>query len=418
MIKTIVAFVIIFGILVLIHEFGHFYFAKRSGILVREFSIGMGPKLFWTIKNGTLYTIRLLPLGGYVRMAGFDEDEDELRPGMPISVQLNDRNEITKINTTKEDRFDGIPLIITDFDLSTNLFISGYKNGDEDNEVKYTVNHDATIIENDGSELLIAPKDVQFQSASIGHRLMTNFAGPMNNFILAFIVFAIIGFVNGGTVSNSNQIAGVINNSPAQRVGLKAHDQIIAINGKQTKNWDSLTTQIAKNGQKELDLKIKRNNKIKSITLKPKVEQTNGHKSEVIGITREVNHSLYAKLCGGFVNTCSSLFKALQHLFVHFSLNDLGGPVAIYANTSTAVKSGMNGILYWLAFLSLNLGIVNLIPIPGLDGGKLLFNLIELITRKRISEKVEMIVTSIFFVLLMILMVLVTWNDIVRYFLH
>ena len=78
----------------------------------------------------------------------------------------------------------------------------------------------------------------------------------------------------------------------------------------------------------------------------------------------------------------------------------------------------MNGILYWLAFLSLNLGIVNLIPIPGLDGGKLLFNLIELITRKRISEKVEMIVTSIFFVLLMILMVLVTWNDIVRYFLH
>lgn len=418
MIKTIVAFVIIFGILVLIHEFGHFYFAKRSGILVREFSIGMGPKLFWIRKNGTLYTIRLLPLGGYVRMAGFDEDEDELRPGMPISVQLNDRNEITKINTTKENRFDGIPLIITDFDLSTDLFISGYKNGDEDNEVKYTVNHDATIIENDGSELLIAPKDVQFQSASIGHRLMTNFAGPMNNFILAFIVFAIIGFVNGGTVSNSNQIAGVINNSPAQRVGLKAHDQIVAINGKQTKTWDSLTTQIAKNGQKELDLKVKRNNKIKSITLKPKVEQANGHKSEVIGITREVNHSLYAKLCGGFVNTCSSLFKALQHLFVHFSLNDLGGPVAIYANTSTAVKSGMNGILYWLAFLSLNLGIVNLIPIPGLDGGKLLFNLIELITRKRISEKVEMIVTSIFFVLLMILMVLVTWNDIVRYFLH
>ena len=195
MIKTIVAFVIIFGILVLIHEFGHFYFAKRSGILVREFSIGMGPKLFWIRKNGTLYTIRLLPLGGYVRMAGFDEDEDELRPGMPISVQLNDRNEITKINTTKENRFDGIPLIITDFDLSTDLFISGYKNGDEDNEVKYTVNHDATIIENDGSELLIAPKDVQFQSASIGHRLMTNFAGPMNNFILAFIVFAIIGFL-------------------------------------------------------------------------------------------------------------------------------------------------------------------------------------------------------------------------------
>ncbi|HJE26779.1 MAG TPA: site-2 protease family protein, partial [Limosilactobacillus pontis] len=101
MIVTIITFILVFGILVLVHEYGHYYFAKRAGILVREFSIGMGPKLWWHRKNGTTYTIRLLPIGGYVRLAGNDdEDMDELRPGTPVTVQLNDSGKVVTINAS------------------------------------------------------------------------------------------------------------------------------------------------------------------------------------------------------------------------------------------------------------------------------------------------------------------------------
>ena len=100
--KTIITFIIVFGILVLVHEFGHFYFAKRAGILVREFAIGMGPKIFaHRGKDGTTYTIRLLPIGGYVRMAGMGEDMTEITPGMPLSVELNAVGNVVKINGSR-----------------------------------------------------------------------------------------------------------------------------------------------------------------------------------------------------------------------------------------------------------------------------------------------------------------------------
>ncbi|MGL5103776.1 MAG: site-2 protease family protein, partial [Limosilactobacillus fermentum] len=133
MIITIITFIIVFGILVLVHEFGHYYFAKRAGILVREFSIGMGPKVWWRRSNGTTYTIRILPLGGYVRLAGADEDEDELRPGTPVTLQTNEEGKVTMINASeKETLLEGIPLRIVDSDLEDKLIISGYENDDEE----------------------------------------------------------------------------------------------------------------------------------------------------------------------------------------------------------------------------------------------------------------------------------------------
>lgn len=145
MIITIITFIIVFGILVLVHEFGHYYFAKRAGILVREFSIGMGPKIWWKQSGGTTYTIRILPLGGYVRLAGADdEDEDELRPGTPVTIQLNDQDQVTNINASqKATLFQGIPLQIVDSDLVNDLWIKGYVNGDENDLKVYNVAHDA-----------------------------------------------------------------------------------------------------------------------------------------------------------------------------------------------------------------------------------------------------------------------------------
>ena len=155
--KTIITFIIVFGILVLVHEFGHFYFAKRAGILVREFAIGMGPKIFAIVEKMAPLTIRLLPIGGYVRMAGMGEDMTEITPGMPLSVELNAVGNVVKINTSKKYnylivfRWKSLILILK------KLFIKGYVNGNEEEETVYKVDHDATIIESDGTEVRIAP---------------------------------------------------------------------------------------------------------------------------------------------------------------------------------------------------------------------------------------------------------------------
>ena len=130
--KTILTFIIVFSVVVVIHELGHFYFAKRAGILVREFAIGMGPKIFsHQGKDGTAYTIRALPIGGYVRMAGYEEEE-EMKPGTPISLLLDENGVVTKINTSKKVQLaNAIPMEVARHDLVDDLTITGFINGDE-----------------------------------------------------------------------------------------------------------------------------------------------------------------------------------------------------------------------------------------------------------------------------------------------
>jgi regulator of sigma E protease len=163
--KTVLVFLIVFSVVVVIHEFGHFYFAKRAGILVREFAIGMGPKLFsHQGKDGTTYTIRALPMGGYVRMAGY-EDEEEIKAGMQVGLVLDENDTVIKINTShKVQLTNAIPLEVANQDLVDALTITGFVNGDERQTVTYAVAHDAILIEEDGTEVRIAPRDVQFQS--------------------------------------------------------------------------------------------------------------------------------------------------------------------------------------------------------------------------------------------------------------
>jgi regulator of sigma E protease len=424
MIVTIITFIIVFGVIVLVHEFGHYYFAKRSGILVREFSIGMGPKIWWYKKNGTTYTIRILPLGGYVRMAGAqDDDEDELKPGTPITIQLNDQQKVTTINASQKTQlFNGIPLQVSNSDLVDGLWIEGYVNGNEDELQRYDVDHDASIIETDGVQVRIASRDVQFQSAKLPQRMMTNFAGPMNNFILAIIVFIILGFMLPGIPTNSNTLGGVTNGSVAQKAGLKTGDQITAVNAKKTKNWNDLSAAISKHPGDKLRVSVKSHKTTKQISITPKTVKQGSNKVGQIGIKEKIDTSIGARISYGFKQTwtiIALIFGVLGHMVTHgFSLNDFGGPVAIYAGTSQAASLGVLGVLNFIAVLSINLGIVNLLPIPALDGGKLLLNIIEGIRRKPIPETAEGIVTLIGFGLLMVLMILVTWNDIQRYFFH
>ena len=425
MIITIITFIIVFGILVLVHEFGHYYFAKRAGILVREFSIGMGPKIWWKQSGGTTYTIRILPLGGYVRLAGADdEDEDELRPGTPVTIQLNDQDQVTNINASqKATLFQGIPLQIVDSDLVNDLWIKGYVNGDENDLKVYNVAHDALITEHDGTVVQIAPKDVQFNSASLPARMMTNFAGPMNNFILSLVVFIILGFLlSGGVPVNSNKIGHVNANPVAARAGLASGDRIKQVNNTKIKDWTDLSTAISSHPGEKITVTYEHQGKQHTTTMVPKTVKQSGQKVGQIGILEETDKSFSARLNFGwqrFVQAGTLIFSVLGHMFTHgFSLNDFGGPVAIYAGTSQATSLGFTGVLNFLALLSINLGIVNLLPIPALDGGKLLLNIIEAVIRRPIPEKAEGIVTMIGFFLLLVLMILVTWNDIQRYFIR
>lgn len=424
MLITIITFIIVFGILVLVHEFGHYYFAKRAGILVREFSIGMGPKIWWNHRNGTTYTIRLLPLGGYVRLAGGDEDDDEtLRPGTPVTLQMNNQNEVVTINASnKTTLFQGLPLQIVDKDLVDELWISGYVNGDESKVETFNVNHDANVIERDGTEVRIAPRDVQIKSASLPHRMMTNFAGPMNNFILALVLFVILGFTLPGIPTNSNEIGRVQTSSVAAKAGLQSGDRITRVNGHQTKNWQEMTSAISSQPDKQITVQYQRDGKKKMVKMVPRKVKRGKQTVGQIGIMEEQRTDVKSRLSYGwhqFVLSGTLIFSVLGHMFTHgFSLNDLGGPVAIYAGTSQATSLGVNGVLAFLAMLSINLGIVNLLPIPALDGGKLVLNIIEGIIRRPIPEKAEGIVTLVGFAFLLLLMILVTWNDIQRYFIR
>lgn len=422
MITTIITFIIVFGILVFVHEFGHYYFAKRAGILVREFAIGMGPKLFAYRKNGTTYTWRILPLGGYVSMAGLEDDTEELKKGMPVSLITDENGVVKKINTSKKITLvEGIPLELTDWDLTDGLWVEGYENGTEDEIKRFKVDHDALIIGKDGVELQIAPRDVRFQSASLVDRMLTNFAGPLNNFLLAIVAFGLVAFLQGGVPVTTNTIAQVQTDSVAQKAGLKANDRIIAIDGDKTPTWDDVAQHIRTADGKELVLTVKRADKKQNIKVTPVQKNVNGQKVAQIGIIAKgkMDRSIKAKLTYGFTQTwyvIKQLGNALVSMLHGFSLNDLGGPVAMFSLTSQAKENGLISVVTLTALLSVNLGIINLLPIPALDGGKLLLNIIEAIRRKPLDPEKEIIITMIGFGFLMILMLLVTWNDIQRYF--
>ena len=259
MITTIITFIIVFGVLVFVHEFGHYFFAKRSGILVREFSIGMGPKIYAYHKNGTTYTLRILPLGGYVRMAGLEDEEDSLKKGQPISLLLDDNGIVRKINaSSKMTLLNAVPLEVSAWDLDQELWIKGYENGDETKEVTYQVDHDAMIIESDGTEVQIAPLDVQFQSAALPNRMMTNFAGAMNNFLLAIVAFALVAVMQGGVITNTTTLGQVQHDSVAQKAGLKKGDTVVSINGEKVADFSEMAAKIDANPGRKLVFKVKR----------------------------------------------------------------------------------------------------------------------------------------------------------------
>ncbi|MFL2132230.1 RIP metalloprotease RseP [Desemzia sp. FAM 24101] len=423
MVTTIITFIIVFSILVVFHEYGHYYFAKKSGILVREFAIGFGPKIFSYRKNETTYTVRILPVGGYVRMAGYEEDV-EIKPGTPVGLVLDENGEVTTINTSKKKQLvNATPIEVVSIDLEKELFVEGYVNGESDETVRYSVKRDALMIEEDGTEVQIAPLDVQFQSASLPQRMMTNFAGPMNNIILAIVAFILLAFIQGGVYTTESQIGNVLPDSVAEESGLASGDLIQEINGESIGSWVNMQQVIQQSPEEELVVTVQHEDgSSEELSIVPEAsESADGTAIGLIGVEPYQDTSVLGKISSGFTQTwsvASQIFAVFGSMFTSgFSVDMFGGPVAIYATTEAVVSTGFIGILNWLAFLSVNLGIINLMPIPALDGGKLLLNIVEGVRGKPLSEEKEGIITLIGVGLLLLLMLAVTWNDIQRYFL-
>jgi len=347
---TLIYFILILGIIILVHEFGHFIFAKIFGVYVYEFSIGMGPKLISkrrkNKKDETEYCLRAIPIGGFVQLAGEEVDDDSR-----------------------------------------------------------------------------VPKEKKLYSKPIWQRFLIMFFGAGNNFILAFLVLLFCGIVFGSP-NMEPVVSKLVPNYPMVQAGLEAGDEFLEVNGNKVYTVDDVRIylSVAPLGE-PVDLKMKKSSgKVVDYTVTPLKEEIDGVTSYKFGIEfayQEENGFLapikYAVTKTGAL--FNQMFITFKLLFTgKVGMNNLSGPVGIYSIVGETANSGFENVLQLIALLSINVGFINLIPFPAFDGGRILFLLIEKIRKKPLNAKTENIIHSIGFMLLLLLIIVITVNDIIKLF--
>lgn len=415
-IVLIIEIILVFAGLMFIHELGHFIFAKRAGILVREFSLGLGPKLFSIKKGETQYSLRILPFGAYVRMAGEDPEITDVKTGITVGLKFNANGLVSDIFLDKSatDK----KMKIDDFDLEHNLFLKGTQ--DDEIQVFYKLSRDAQIHAADKKVTQIAPWDRQSGSKTIRQRFAAVLAGPVFNIIFAVVLFFAVALMLG-TPSSSVIINAVNNNSPAEAAGLQKDDIILGIDDITYESNEDLLKAIQNSPGEEINLRIEREEVISYVPVVPKEAEDTG--KGLIGIEVgyvweeiTVSQAISAAL-NRTVDLTVMIFSGFgQMISGDVKLDDVAGPVGIMQITGQAAKEGMAFLLDWAGILSLYLGIFNLLPIPALDGSRLMFLSIEGVRGKPIDPKRESMVHLVGFAFLMLLMVVVTINDISRFF--
>ena len=348
MLLTIIYFALILGIIVFVHEFGHFFFAKLFGIYVYEFSLGMGPKIFQKKdkKGETAYSLRAIPIGGYCSLAGEGSDEDKK-----------------------------------------------------------------------------LPKDRLLQSKPVWQRFLVMFFGAGNNFILALIVLFTVGLLYGCPIDKPPIVKEVTLDSPAYISGLMAGDTIKYINGSKINSYEDLQIELLMS-KGETKIVVSRDGADKTIKVTPLTEEERKEQkkdySYGFSFKEEVEYE------HGFFNSIKYSFRRfgalIRQIIITFkglftggiSVKELSGPVGIFSAVDQTKSNGFSSVLSLLALLSLNVGVVNLIPFPAFDGGRILFLIIEKIKGKPVKAETENLIHTIGFFLLLALIVFVTINDIIR----
>lgn len=361
---TILASLLVFGAVIAIHEFGHFAAAKLSGIQVNEFAIGMGPALWKKIAGGTQYTLRLLPVGGYVAMEGEGSPEadqaERARDGQPEEEE----------NPIPPDQRTGIP----------------------------------------------------FPEAAIWKRAIVMAAGPLMNFVLGFVVLVGLIAFRPEPIA-SRVIYEVEEGALCGQTGLQAGDEIVAVNGRRCFVTNDILYELARTRDTQADFTVRRDGKLVEL---PDVQfdsytGENGSTRMDIGFTvyalartplnvlkESVNSELYYSRI-----IFTSLIDLLQG---RESINNLSGPVGIVSAISQAASYGLTDVVEMLVLITVNLGVFNLLPIPALDGGRLVFLGVEAVIRRPVSERLQENLTLATFILLFGLMIFATYNDVIRLF--
>ncbi|CDN44351.1 MULTISPECIES: RIP metalloprotease RseP [unclassified Paenibacillus] len=417
-IQVIFMTVLVFFVIVTIHEWGHYFFAKRAGILVREFAIGFGPKLFSIKRGETRYTLRLVPAGGFVRMAGEDPEISEVQPGQTVAVRVKD-GRVTRIYLDRLDERSGVIRgEVEQIDLERNLFIQLHVEGEAE---RYDVHPQALMIAK-SRETQIAPIDRQFGSKTVGQRALAIAAGPFMNFILAFVLFAVYIQMAGVVQDNPKHllINSVVTGMPAEKAGLQKGDVIDTVGGIDVgTDYAKMIEIIGKSANKPLELNIIRSGEPLSLTLTPVPDKES--KAGKVGIT--AGYPMRSATLGETVTQSAvtmkevtvQIFKSFGQLITgNFKLDDLGGPVRTAEVTGQIARQGLPSLTNWAAVLSLYLGIFNLLPIPALDGSRLVFIGLEGLRGRPVDPARESMVHVIGFMMLMLLMLAVTYNDILR----
>jgi len=362
MLITILAFVIILSILVLVHELGHFLVAKFLKIKVEEFGIGFPPRVFGKKIGETIYSINLLPVGGFVKLYG----EDDAGGG---SIKI--KNEQLPSSKEKED-------------------ISR-----------------------------------AFYARPLWQRISVVVAGVVMNFLLAVVLISTLFATQGVAVPSDNVLINEVQNgSPAETAGLQVDDEIISVNGTEVSTSEEFIKIVDTSAGKEIDLVILRNDAEQAITLIPRINVPEGEGRLGVVITN-IEIKKYSWIQAPFYGTLEALnFSKMIVVGLGTLVSDLvttgkapegvAGPVGVAQLTGVVVENGLVATLWFVSLLSLNLAVLNILPIPALDGGRFFFQLIELVTRKKVSPKYEGYAHAAGLVILLSLMVLITVFDVGR----
>lgn len=362
MLVTIVIFLLILSLLVLIHEAGHFVAAKLFGIKVEEFGFGLPPRAFGKKFGETIYSINWLPIGGFVKLYG----EDEAGSG---TVSLKAQKKVSK-------------------DVNRAFF-----------------------------------------SRPAWQRATVIFAGVFMNFVLAVAIISFLFSVVGvPTPGNKVSIDTVVKNAPADKAGLKTGDLVEEINGTKITSSTELVDITKQHLGQEITLKIKTTKGIEeNIKITPRKTYPSNEGAMGITVSQNITNVKYPWYQAPFVGTkevlresyliLQGLVMIVGQLALHGSIpQDVAGPVGIAQLTGTVVSIGIYAVLSFISLLSINLAIINVLPIPALDGGRLLFIVIEAVTRKKVNPVIESYAHTIGMVLLLLLIALITIHDLWRLF--